>query len=221
MGTVIINDRTTVDPITMIGEVAGICYGVDVSNEEKNYRRGVECIKRNHGRTLEYPTLIMTIDGFSARVIRELYVHIVNVSRLQASTRYIDYSDFEFIVPKSIQNNEEAAQEYNDAILAIKKSCSGLHDLGIPNEDISNLLPLGMKTTVVVKYSPRTLVEMAKTRTCSRAYWEFRDLFEEIKSALSNYSIEWKEFVEIALKTQCDILGHCPEKKSCGRYPTA
>ena len=40
MGTVKIMDFTTKIPITMIGVCAGICYGVDVSNDEKS----IHCI---------------------------------------------------------------------------------------------------------------------------------------------------------------------------------
>lgn len=40
MGKVIILKETTQNPITLIGERAGICYNSDISNTEKNYKRG-------------------------------------------------------------------------------------------------------------------------------------------------------------------------------------
>lgn len=55
MGTIKILDRTTVDPITLIGEMSGICYGSDTNDKEKNYKRGLDCIRSNHGRALEFP----------------------------------------------------------------------------------------------------------------------------------------------------------------------
>ena len=51
MGTITILPETTKTPITLIGNRAGICWGADVTNAEKNYKRGVDCIKSGHGRT--------------------------------------------------------------------------------------------------------------------------------------------------------------------------
>ena len=62
---------------------------------------------------MEFPQIFLTIDGYSARVIRELYTHIGGApTRLQASTRYINYGDFEYIIPPSIQSNPFATEEY-------------------------------------------------------------------------------------------------------------
>ena len=52
MGTVGIFPETTKNPITLIGHRAGICYGSDVSDPQKNYQRGLDCIKSRHGRAL-------------------------------------------------------------------------------------------------------------------------------------------------------------------------
>ena len=98
MGQITIQEETTKNPITLIGKEAGICYGSDISNSEKNYKRGINNLKSGHGRTMEFPQIFLTIDGYSARVIRELYTHIGGApTRLQASTRYINYGDFEYI----------------------------------------------------------------------------------------------------------------------------
>ncbi len=71
MGKITILPETTKNPVTLIGRRAGVCWGGDVEDEEKNYRRGMDCIKSNHGRTLEYVNVEMILDGYSARVIRE------------------------------------------------------------------------------------------------------------------------------------------------------
>ena len=60
----------------MIGKYAGECWGSDTSDPEKNYNRGLNCLADGHGRTFEFPDVYMTIDGYSARVIREWYTHI-------------------------------------------------------------------------------------------------------------------------------------------------
>ena len=41
MGFIYIQPETTEKPITLIGKEAGICYGANVLNDEKNYKRGL------------------------------------------------------------------------------------------------------------------------------------------------------------------------------------
>ena len=43
MGKVIILPETSTKPITLIGSRAGYCWGADVSDNEKNYKRGLDC----------------------------------------------------------------------------------------------------------------------------------------------------------------------------------
>ena len=52
---------------------------------------------------------------------------------------------------------------------------------------------------------------------CNRAYWEYRELMRDIMKALTEYSEEWARIIRNMFKTKCEILGYCPEKKSCGR----
>jgi thymidylate synthase (FAD) len=220
MGTVTILEETTKNPITLIGKRSGICYGADISDDDKNYKRGMDCILANHGRTLEYVDVEMILDGYSARVIREWYTHIGGApSRLQASTRYIKYNDFDFITPSSIKNNKDndAWNIYASTINTIKESCKKLEDIGVPREDIAMLLPLGMSTKVVDKRNLRNLVDMSHQRLCTRAYWEYRQMFKDICNALSEISDEWKWIVDNLFMPKCEQLGYCPEKKSCGR----
>ena len=37
----------------------------------------------------------------------------------------------------------------------------------------------------------RNLVDMSHQRKCTRAYWEYRQLFNDYEQALRNYSEEW------------------------------
>ena len=220
MGKITILEETTKNPITLIGQRAGVCWGSDITDNEKSYKRGMDCIMSEHGRTLEYVNIEMIIEGYSARVIREWYTHIGgSPTRLQASTRYINYNDFDFIVPPSVKNNKdnEAWNLYSSTINTIKKSCKQLEDIGVPREDIAMLLPLGMATKIVDKRNLRNLVDMSHQRRCSRAYWEFRLMFNDICKALSDVSDEWKWIVDNLLIPKCEYIGKCTEKNTCGR----
>lgn len=222
MGTIQVLKETTKHPITLMGERAGVCWNADISDDNKNYKRGLDCLKSGHGRVMEYVNVEMVIDGYSARVIREWYTHIGSMpTRLQASTRYINYSDFDCIVPKSIKNNKDndAWVLYAETVNTIKENCKKLSEIGIPREDIAMLLPLGMTTKIVDKRNLRNLVDMSHQRMCTRAYWEYRQMFQDICKALSEVSEEWEYIVRHYFLPKCEVTGFCTENKCCGRKP--
>lgn len=222
MGKVIIQEKyTTKTPITMIGEEAGICWGADTSDGVKNYKRGIDCLESGHGRTFEYPDVYMILDGYSARVIREWYTHIGgSPTRLQASTRYIDYeSGFDYVVPPSITQNPAANRIYINLMRTIQSEVKKLEELGIPREDSALGLPLGMETKIVCKHNLRNLIDMSRQRMCSRAYHEYRKLFEDLCDALKEYSNEWEYLVSNYFMPKCKYVGFCQEKHSCGMMP--
>lgn len=163
----------------------------------------------------------MVLDGYSARVIREWYTHIGGApTRLQASTRYINYQNFEFVIPPSVKNKDLALERYRSCMEEIQKCASFLiEECQIPKEDAAMLLPLGMETKIVDKRNLRNFLDICKQRMCMRAYWEYRDLMRDILKEIRNLSEEWELIVDQYCKPKCEFLDYCPEKKSCGRFP--
>jgi thymidylate synthase (FAD) len=219
MGKITILPETTIDPISLMGRRAGICWGADITDSEKNYKRGLDCIKSNHGRVFEFVNIEAIIEGYSARVIREWYTHIGgSPTRLQSSTRYVNYNNFEYIIPNTVQTEEQKAW-YNNAIDTISQTLQNLEESGVKREDAAMLLPLGMATKIVDKRNVRNVISMAEQRMCSRAYWEYRELFNEYIKQLKLYSEEWATLIPMVMQPKCETLGYCPEKYSCGRKP--
>lgn len=220
---IIVQSETTLKPISLAGLEAGLCWNANTEDETKNYKRGLDCINSGHWRTLEFPQIYIELDGYSAKVIRELYTHIAGgPTRLQASTRYIDYvkNRFDFVVPPIIAKDQDARLEYVSAMRKINESIHKLINIyDIPKEDANMLLPLGMQSKMVLRTNARHLLEMSRQRCCNRAYWEFRRLMQDIKEALSDYSPEWKELLDLQFGAKCEYLGYCPEAKGCGRFP--
>lgn len=221
MGSVIIQTYTCRNPITMIGVEAGICWGADTTDGRKNCLRGVDCLESGHGRTFEFPDVYLILDGYSARVIREWYTHVGGLpTRLQASTRYIDYEHgFAYVTPPSIADNVLAREVYDQMMSNIHHHLEQLDALGIPREDSAMGLPLGMETKIVCKHNLRNLMDMSRQRMCSRAYHEYRRIFSDLCDQLGNYSEEWKYIVEHYFMPKCKIAGFCTEKYSCGLMP--
>lgn len=217
MGKITILEETTKNPITLMGKRAGVCWGANIDDDEKNYKRGLDCLQSGHGRVMEYVNVEMIIDGYSARVIREWYTHLGgSPTRLQASTRYIDYENgFDYVIPKSISKDKNILYDYDSAMKNIQESLKSLERCGVPREDIAMLLPLGMTTKIVDKRNLRNLVDMSHQRKCKRSYWEYRELFSNIELGLANYSEEWKYFITNYFEPKCKYFGKCTEKKKC------
>jgi thymidylate synthase (FAD) len=205
----------TPNPLTLMGTCAKECWN---SNPKDLARVAKECIESGHGRVLEFGEVIVAIDGYSARAIRELYTHIIGTTRLQSSTRYIEYGEFDYFTPSSIQKNDESLKEYNRIMDEIKESYIELQKLGIPKEDIANILPLGMISRMVLKINVRALMHLAEMRLCTRAYSEIRTLTRELLNEVSKIDDEWKYIASIC-QPKCKVVGYCTEKFSCGMMP--
>jgi len=199
-------------PLTFMGEVASVCY-----NSKPSKQVGLDCIVSGHDRVLEFVDLTIEISGYSARMVRELYTHIVGVSRLQQSTRYVNYEDFQYYVPLAVRKDMELLNTYHDCMLYISHAYHKLVSNGISKEDAANLLPLGMMTKVVLKINARALIHLAHVRMCNRAYQEFRDFMNELKDTVSKIDEEW-QIISDFMKPKCFHLGYCPEKNSCGQF---
>jgi thymidylate synthase (FAD) len=202
-------------PLTLIGTCAKECWG---SNPKNLVKVAEECIASQHGRVLEFPDVTIVIDGYSARAIRELYTHVIGTTRLQSSTRYINYNNLEYFIPPSI-DDERKLREYNDVMSTIKEGYYELEQLGVPKEDIANILPLGMESRIVLKINARAILHLAEMRLCARAYHEIRKMLKEILETIKALDEEWAIIIGLA-KPRCEVHGYCPEKFSCGKVKT-
>lgn len=219
--TVTILPETTKKPITLIGQRAAVCWNAK-SSPEKDYKRGVDCIISGHGRVMEFVNIEFIIEEMSARAMRELYTHIAGgPTRLQASTRYIDYSSASYFTPKSLEGGEV----YEEAMETVIDAYNTLCGAGYPKEDVANLLPLGMNSKMVEKCNLRMLQNLMGQRLCSRAYSEMRDFAKTLRDALIKYGDcgsrnEWKEVAENLFVPKCKAVGFCTETRgSCGLMP--
>lgn len=210
----------TSNPLQRIGEVASACWNSEPKTAEQKKKIAIECIDSGHHRVLEYVDMTISIEDYSARMIRELYTHRIGVSRLQESTRYADCSNFKCYTPDSIKNNEDALVEYNRIMQHIKWGYNSLQKLDIPKQDIANILPLGMMTKVILKINLRALLHMAELRLCNRALKEYRDFMQELGLELYKLDEEWQYILFNYYKPKCEIAGYCIEKNTCGMMPS-
>ena len=108
----------TKNPLTVIGTNASYCYNTKLKDDGHARRIAEHCLKSGHGRNLEFADITFKVTA-SARMIRELYTHIGgSPTRVQASTRYITYNDFAYVLPVGL--SEEQEQVYKATMKSIQ-----------------------------------------------------------------------------------------------------
>lgn len=204
----------TKNPLTKIGECASHCYDTKLKDENHAQRIGKHCLSSGHGRNMELARVTLKITA-SARVIRELYTHIGgSPTRLQASTRYITYDNFDYYTPSGLTEEQEKC--YHNLMDTIKETYKGLKLQDVKNDITGYILPLAMESTMILDCNARMLENLFGQRLCTRALTEFRQLANIIKREIKNLDKEWSWIAENHFKVKCQQLGFCPEKsKTC------
>ena len=206
----------TENTIEMIGRVASTCYNLEVKNKEKAKRLGLNYIRANHGRALEFAGVTFTVSGYSIRVCREIFRHIIGTSGLQESTRYVPYEQgFNFYTPNTIDKCG-MLDEYNSFMKSCNTFYKRLIEAGVPQEDSANVLPLATNSVITMKFNVRSLQHLFEIRDCSRAYKEFRAFTSELRETLSKYNSEWRELLSMReMQVACIKNNRCTEKNPC------
>lgn len=216
---------TTEHPLQKIGSVAGVCWGANTDDIQKNVNRAISCIESDHGRVLEWVNVEILIEGMSARCMREVGRHCVGTSYLQSSTRYVDESNFKYYTPPSCQK-DGVREVYEKGMKQVAEFYGELIELGVPREDAANALPLGMDSKVVWKINLRSLVNFMNKRLCGRALLEIQKFSHELRDLLMQQNDEWMWIGENLFVPFCErfkllnpSMCFCIEKKCCGRHP--
>lgn len=209
--------RITNDPILAIEEAASNCYNSIPDGSGKIMKH---CIKSGHQSVTEFCDFTFHIEGVSRALTHQLVRHRI-ASYAQRSQRYCSESGFNYVVPKSIANNDNASVAYDKIMHKIAIAYSALQELGIPNEDARMVLPNACETQIEVKMNLRALMNFMNERLCSCAQWEIRAMAAAMKKAVVDQVPELEEY----LVPKCEKMGRdfagCNESKqrTCGRHP--
>lgn len=181
-------------------------------------------VASGHESPLEHVKFTFAIEGVSRALTHQLVRHRI-ASFSQQSQRYVKESDFDYIMPPSIEKHPVAKELFERLMNDIQKGylnlISCLRDQGVngesANQDARFLLPQAAESKIVVTMNCRELIHFFKLRCCSRAQWEIRCL----AYAMLKICQEQLPCVFAGVGAKCDLLKYCPEgeKFSCGRYP--
>ncbi len=212
----------TPDPLRALYTAARTCYSPGRPSDlwqETPARAEMERLLRHivqsgHHSVLEHVSFTFAVEGISRTASHQLVRHRL-ASYSQQSQRYVR-GPFPYITPASWERaGDDLLPRYHQMMAVLDRLYQEALDAGIPPEDARFILPQAVSTQLVLTMNLRELVHVVGIRTCVRAQWEIRRLFNRVKEVVT----EVDPFLGGLLQIKCDRLGYCDERKTCGRYP--
>ncbi len=131
-------------------------------------------------------------------------------SYAQESQRTIDASNHEVINTCKDVNQAITFKGTSNALMA---DYSDMISKGMPIQDARGLLPTNISTSIIAKFSLRTLHDMGLLRLCFRTQGEYQRTFELMRDRVTEVHPWAKDFI----KVHCVWYGTCafPRYKDC------
>ena len=189
---------------------------LNAPDEDKMLSLIKRVIGSGHYSTIEHIQLTFAIQNVSRACTHQLVRHR-HMSFSQKSQRYVkEKGEFDYIMPKSIENSPELAKKFEDFIQNTSNLYQEFIEAGILAEDARSILPNAAASSLVASLNLRELIHLANLRLCTRAQAEIRSLVK----AMTDEVIKKEPWLKPYLVPKCERLGYCDEDKSCGRMKT-
>ncbi|MDR1196316.1 MAG: FAD-dependent thymidylate synthase [Endomicrobium sp.] len=210
--------KFTHDPEKTCATAARLCYsasGIDEISEkfteEKIKALLDKVISSGHHSVLEHVSFTFGVEGVSRALLAQLTRHRIASFSVQ-SQRYVKFeNDIEFIIPQTIQKDENLLKKYNDFLKNTEKLYKEYLEAGIPAEDARYVLPNASATKIIITMNARELRHFFALRCCNRAQWEIREM------ACRMLNFVKKEAPVLFSDAGPDCLRHgCNESFPCG-----
>jgi len=215
----------TANPIRLIGNAAGVCYGKydpDIPDEfydsavayNKLVQRVDHCVRNGHGSVLEHAVVTFHISDISRACSHQIVRHRL-ASYSQQSQRYckIDVdSDAWYVLPdwfdSSLTEKMNPDIPTNEQMFRFAMETCSTEYLkalaqGCRPEDARYMLPEATKTELVMTMNVRELFHFLDVRLDKRAQWEIRDVAQKMINAITEDdsvecdSVEWRHLMDI------------------------
>lgn len=180
-------------------------------------------IESGHTSPIEHVNFTFAISGVSRALTHQLIRHRI-ASYSQQSQRYVDGSQFDYVIPPSIAKDSQAKEKFIQLMERIGEDYIELKSLleagkrtASSKEDARFILPQAAATNIVVTMNCRSLLNFFEHRCCFRAQWEIRNVgYMMLKACRTILPAIFDSAGAI-----CERLQYCPEgeKYTCGLYP--
>ena len=183
----------TPNPLHVISEAAGICYG----KSDYSPKRVQRCIANGHMSVVEHAAASIRIEGISRACLAQLTRHRM-ASFSVKSQRYCRIgSDDWYVEPPRVTGDPLL----NDAFLSCMNYCVGCYEFmlanGAKHEDARFILPEATKTECILTMNARSLDNFLRLRMDKAAQWEIRQLAASIQSSLREVDEEWMALMDM------------------------
>ena len=228
----------TPDPEKVIAAAAKLCYSsssveelMDGLSEEKVQSFIDMLMSLGHESPIEHCSFTFAIEGISRACANQLVRHRI-ASYSQKSQRYVNETQFEYVIPEAIANDPVSKDVYEETMQLLQGRYdfiraglisnyvkNGMDEKAAEkkaNEDARMILPNACCTSIIVTMNIRSLFNFFKHRCCNRAQWEIRDVANEMR----NICMEIAPNIFKYSGPDCITKGKCSEgKMTCGKRP--
>lgn len=140
----------------------------------------------------EFVDFTFEIKGVTRAFTHQLVRTRAGVSFAQQAQRVVDMSDFDSLMPDTIQRSSKASARWVEAIETIRHSYETSIKQGIPAQDARGILPTNVLTNIIMKINLRALADMVGKRENLRAQGEYADVVRGI-SELVRSVMPWTD----------------------------
>ena len=172
-------------PLQLI-EVAGrTAYQSREKINEESATKFVEMLRnRGHESVIEHSSMTVEFNNVSRGLTHELVRHRL-MAITQESTRYVDESNFQVVIPPHKDPDEHLVElilpggglltvSFSDWMELNEQMYRGLRKIGWVAEDARQVLPTGIKSQIVITTNFREWRHIFKMRCDRSAHWEIR-----------------------------------------------
>ena len=235
----------TPDAEKVVAAAAKLCYArsdVDTLMDNLTPEKTEEFIERladlGHESPIEHASYTFAVEGVSRALLAQLTRHRLASYSVQ-SQRYVDKSDFDYIMPPEIAAIPDAAAKFEEIMAQLGKGYEELRGLlkdghkarlmadgesekdadfkagKMANEDARFVLPNACDTRIIFTMNARSLHNFFRQRCCNRAQWEIRAMADEMLKLCREVSPALFKHAG----PSCAVTGKCSEGAMCCGEP--
>lgn len=210
----------TPEPEKVIASAAKLCYS---SSDIESLMNGLTSekietfIKKltdlGHQSPLEHCAFTFGVEGVSRALLAQLTRHRI-ASYSVKSQRYVKEGQFEYITPKSIEEDDMLFLEYIKLMKDIQNFYNSAINRGVQPEDARYILPNACSTQLIMTFNIRSLLNFFELRCCNRAQAEIRQMAD----IMLDICKEIAPNIFSKAGASC-VRGKCKEGKMCCGNP--
>ncbi len=192
----------TPNPEKLVAAAAKLCYSsvgvediMEKMDEDKIEKFLNMLLSYGHESPIEHISFTFGVEGVSRSLTHQLVRHRI-ASYSQQSQRYVRLEQFEYVIPPSIDSDEEAKKIFISSMVEAQNNYNQIVDRlkakyisqGMTNsqadkkaiEDARYVFPNACETKILFTMNARSLLNFFQHRCCERAQWEIRAMAEEM-----------------------------------------